>query len=51
VRCWWNQVATWVSGPANGFTIAMAAEVGGRLNEGITKKAKQGIHHLGLVKF
>src|SRR5438874_4043736 len=40
VRCWWNQVAAWVSGPANGFTMAMAAQIGGRLNEGVTKKNK-----------
>src|SRR5437868_8884486 len=42
VRWWWNHVATWVSGPANGFTIAMAAQVGGRLNALFTKKGKVG---------
>src|SRR5438270_9716871 len=40
VRCRWNHVATWVSGPANGFTIATAAQVGGRLNALITKKGQ-----------
>src|SRR5438094_6025509 len=42
VRCSWNQIAAWVSGPANGFTMAMAAQIGGRLNEGVTKKGQLG---------